>query len=152
MKSTDIQTIDSAGVGKKITVYKITSYSWITNTGYGAGVGLNSGVPYYASYNQGIQNSVGELPSSDNMMVLRLSANPVPNSGMKISCSLKNEGNLEVNLFDALGRNVRTIANMHAVIGENIIPFDPGGLSDGTYYLHATSDGMTATSKLIIQK
>jgi hypothetical protein len=84
-------------------------------------------------------------------MVLHLSSNPV-NSGMKISCSLKNEGNLEVNLFDALGKNVRTITNMHSVAGENIIPFDPGRLPNGIYFLHATSDGMTATSKLIIQK
>ena len=65
---------------------------------------------------------------------------------------MKNEGNAQVSLMDALGREVHMLQNGHVQAGQNIIPIDPTKLAAGAYFICINADGITAMRKLIITK
>ncbi len=146
------QAYSYMGYGQSTTTY---SFAWITKSGYGASISADSlQKPLGATYSTGSgNNSVGEDYSSpEDLLNLRLSANPVSNTETKLFYTMKNEGNSQVSIMDALGREVHILQNGPAQSGQNIIPIDPTKLSAGTYFLRVNAEGMTATRKLIITK
>ncbi len=78
-----------------------------------------------------------------------------PNTGMMkivgntLSFSLPHAGNVDINVYDASGRVVRTISRTFSA-GENTIRIN--GLSSGVYIVKASGKDFSATGKLVVVK
>jgi hypothetical protein len=144
-------TISYFGIGSTSTFYL---YTWYTKSGYGANIvtdsnqtvqGANYSVPAFGFVRP-------ELSIPDDPLSLSLSINPASNIETKLFYTLKDDGPVQVNLMDELGRSVHVLQDGHALAGRNIIPIDPKTLTAGTYFIRVVGDGMTAMRKLIITR
>lgn len=130
-------------------------FNWYTKTGYSANIGADTlQVPQSVYYSTpgGSTSVADKFSSAEELLNLRLSANPVSNSETKIYYTLKTSGNTEVSVMDVMGRQVNMLYKGHAEQGQNLIPIDASKLSAGTYFIRVNAEGLTATRKLIITK
>ncbi len=78
---------------------------------------------------------------------------PNPTSGLtQIDFKLSSNDNLTIELFDIMGKSVKTIKNGSFASGEHSIFFDTENIQNGVYFLKLSSTNYTATHKLAIQK
>lgn len=78
---------------------------------------------------------------------------PNPTSGLtQIDFKLSSNDNLTIELFDIMGKNVKTIRNGAFASGEHTIFFDTENIQNGVYFIKLSSTNYTATHKLAIQK
>jgi hypothetical protein len=80
--------------------------------------------------------------------------NPIRSGGGRaatVELTVQEAQDVTVTLYDALGRQVRTVHD-GAVEGQSTIKVrvEAGGLSSGTYLLHAEGDRFAATRKLVL--
>jgi hypothetical protein len=130
------------------------TFQYYTKTGHSATIDADTNVNATGAHYsvQGINSVADNYSSTENLLNLYLSQNPASNTETKLFYTMKNDGNTQVSIMDALGREVHMLQNGFAPAGQNIIPIDPTKLSAGTYFLRVNADGMSATQKLIIQK
>ena len=130
------------------------TFSWITKSFKSMVVTTDGNKsPYaatYASSEQGGSNDV--LSAAENPLNIHISNNPASNRETQLSFTLKNSGNVQVSLMDALGNQVHLLQRGHVEAGQNIIPIDPTKLPSGSYFVRVNADGMTTIRKLIITK
>lgn len=74
------------------------------------------------------------------------------NSRTLISLILKREKRLAVNVFDVLGRKVRTLDDRVWPAGTHQVIFDAEGLADGIYFVDIAGDGFRTTRRLFLVK
>jgi hypothetical protein len=72
----------------------------------------------------------------------------VRNEGIRLS--LPQAGNVRLELFDILGRRVRTLLDGHQEAGECLVPFDDKGLSAGVYVVRLTAGEVKAAVKVVV--
>jgi len=74
--------------------------------------------------------------------------NPTTN----ISFSIKNPGNVKIILYDASGREIKTILNNYMQVGTYTITFDASSLSSGSYFYQIITNDFTQTRKMQVIK
>lgn len=78
---------------------------------------------------------------------------PNPTTGItQIDFKLSSTDNLTIELFDIMGKSVKTIKNGSFASGDHSIFFDTENIENGVYFLKLSSTNYTATHKLAIQK
>lgn len=80
--------------------------------------------------------------------------NPVTpgTSEVSLKFDLEQAGDAQLVLFDALGREIKTLARDRYMAGEHTITFNVSELEAGTYFYSLTSNGQTVSDKLIVTK
>jgi len=83
---------------------------------------------------------------------LKISPNPVAGTTM-ISLSMKRGADVQFDIYDMQGRVVHQISDRYLPIGEHSISLSTLGMSNGEYFIVATSEGMMAgEAKVIVQR
>ena len=90
----------------------------------------------------------------DNNIILEYSLyqnypNPF-NPVTEIEYSIKNEGNVELIIFDVLGRKVKTLVNERQSRGNYKLPFDASILSSGIYLYQLRVNDFIETKKMVL--
>jgi subtilisin-like proprotein convertase family protein len=90
-----------------------------------------------------------EIPASFN-----LSQNyPNPfNSTTRINYSIPKNSNVEMKIYDMLGREVRTLVNEHQNAGNYVVMFNAGELASGMYFFKLKTDDFSNVKKMILIK
>ena len=83
-------------------------------------------------------------------VTLSVSPNPAAAS-MSISYALPHAGSISLRLFDALGREVRSLENGFREAGNYSVRFDGSGLPDGVYLCSLLSAGGNATMRVVLR-
>ena len=60
--------------------------------------------------------------------------------------------NVQVNVYDMLGRHVSTVMDRHVSAGAHTVAFDGAGLSSGIYLYTVTAGSQTLTGKMLLVK
>ena len=74
------------------------------------------------------------------------------NPSTKISYSIKTNGLVKLNVYNAAGELVTQLVNNNQEQGNYEITFDGSGLSSGIYFYTLETDGFTATKKMVMIK
>jgi len=93
--------------------------------------------------------SVQNLGDENNTMIVY--PNPA-NSASTVLISIAQAGNVSLELFDMLGRSVKTIASERMAAGQHVMNVDVASLQNGMYYYSLTLNGKKYTSKLMIAR
>ena len=92
------------------------------------------------------------LPPLTGELSLRVGPNPVAGAGA-VRLRSDRVRRLRVDLFDALGRRVRTLyTGAVGPQGELVVPFGRGGLPSGLYVVRATAEGATASARVVLTR
>jgi hypothetical protein len=70
----------------------------------------------------------------------------------KIKYSLPLSDNVQIKVYDILGREIKTLLNEYKQAGTYEIEFDAGNLLSGVYFYSIRAGNYTATKKLILIK
>jgi len=128
-------------------------YEWVTTANHRVTMGTdNTQKITSVSYSAGTSSAVDDNTIPDQGLNLHLSSNPASTTETTLFYTMKNAGNAQVSLIDALGNNIQTLQNGPAQPGQNIIAIDPTKFSAGTYFIRVNAEGMSGTRKLIITK
>jgi len=92
---------------------------------------------------------VNEITNSD--VNFNIHPNPAQNAAM-VNFELNNEAQVQVSVFDALGREVSAVAAQKMAAGVQNIPVNTSGLASGIYYIKMNIDGNSITKPLSIVK
>ncbi len=102
-----------------------------------------------------IQYTGVSVPEEENVPdVFVLNQNyPNPfNPSTTVSFSVPMPGLVAVTVHDALGRQIRTLANSYHRAGKYSLPFDGTGLSSGVYFVRLKAGGVIQTKKMTLLK
>lgn len=69
-----------------------------------------------------------------------------------ISFSLPKAGDVQLSVFDAIGRKVATLADGYQTAGQHNIEFNASSLASGVYFYTLTAGDFTATKKMLLVK
>jgi hypothetical protein len=109
----------------------------------------------HGAYAANITN-VNQVATVNNLTApvgMQLSVYPNPSHGqVSVSFWLKEEANVDMQVFDVQGRMVKAISNNKMAVGEHIIPFNTGDLSSGIYYCTLHAGNTSETKRLIVVK
>ena len=72
------------------------------------------------------------------------------NPSTQIKFLVPARSNVTLTVFDALGRNIRTLLNQQLDAGEYVTTFDAAGLSSGIYYYVLRSGSSVETRKMVL--
>tara|TARA_B100000131_G_C18102417_1_gene606541 strand:- start:758 stop:1477 length:720 start_codon:yes stop_codon:yes gene_type:complete len=70
----------------------------------------------------------------------------------QINYELANDGNISLNIYDALGRHVDELINGFHNAGIYNVSWNASGQSSGTYFIHYSASGQTMVGKIILIK
>ncbi|MCH8171222.1 MAG: T9SS type A sorting domain-containing protein [Bacteroidetes bacterium] len=105
------------------------------------------------SANQTLVSVEDELGIPTNYTLSQNYPNPF-NPSTTINFSLPQTGNVQLTLFDALGRKVKDIVNKVFSVGNHSVNFNAssatGGLSSGVYFYRLQADNFVQTKKMIL--
>jgi hypothetical protein len=74
--------------------------------------------------------------------------NPVTN----IEYSIKEAGNIAIEIFDVMGRHVETLHNGYQSLGTHSVTWDASNKSSGIYYIQVVSNQNIKTQKVVLLK
>ena len=139
-----IATCDTPGEARGLSLYNdIAIVADMTNLGF-----------YDCSSLTGIDSDDAIIPQQFSL----LTNYPNPfNLSTNIQFELASAGNVQITVYDALGRQVRNLANCRAVAGRHVINWDgtdAGGqtVASGRYYIQAVADGQTQSLPITLLK
>lgn len=125
-----------------MTVTNSNPYSQLTNNTH-----------WYSSARldfSGIQCIVGvNENTASNLVNAMVFPNPANNNAI-VSLNLKNNSPVAINLFNTVGQVVKTFKS-EGIAGENRVNLDLEGLAPGIYMVNIKANGLTTTTKLIIE-
>jgi hypothetical protein len=116
-------------------------------TGWSAGttgtIAKMTGVPV------AVNDPVVQIPTS-----FKLEQNyPNPfNPTTNITFALPVSGNVELKIYDAIGREVATLVNTFVNAGTHIVPFDASALASGVYIYKINTGSFTDSKKMVLIK
>jgi hypothetical protein len=91
-----------------------------------------------------------DFAMKSGLMLNTISPNPA-NDNAKISFSLGNQGNIEIELYDTRGKLIKKLFNELMESGTHTISFDiDGNINSGTYFLNIRFNGFSWIEKLNI--
>jgi len=104
-----------------------------------------------------LDGSVSALPGSEGQSLpkeFRLMQNfPNPfNPQTTIRFVLKQQRNVELSVYDASGKRIRTLFNGRKKAGEHAVVFDASGLASGVYFYQLKSGNYSQTKKMLLIK
>ena len=135
--------------------YTGTQALWGTNITTGSpclagwSVGATGTVVSLTGVPVGISNNNNQIPSA-----YKLEQNyPNPfNPTTNITYALPVSGNVELKIYDLLGREVTTLVNTFVNAGTHVVPFDASALSSGVYLYKITSGSFIDSKKMVLIK
>jgi hypothetical protein len=125
-------------------------YSWEIDGGTDNLIGCKiNGVTYGDTLLTGVEVLTNEVPSSYS-----LSQNyPNPfNPTTKIKFDVARLSNVNIIIYDLIGREVQTLVNERLQTGTYETTFDGSQLTSGVYFYKLTTDGFTETKRMVIIK
>ena len=72
------------------------------------------------------------------------------NPSTQIRFMLTTRGNVTLTVYDALGRNIRTLVNQQLDAGEYVTSFDATGLSSGVYYYVLRAGSLIESKRMVL--
>jgi hypothetical protein len=97
----------------------------------------------------GISKSNHNVP--DNFSLSQNYPNPF-NPSTKISFNLPKSGNVELKVYNIIGKEVATVINGFKQAGSYEVTFDASALSSGVYFYRLTSGSFSSTHKMTLVK
>lgn len=130
------------------------SYFFITNGNVSASISYNSAIegPLLATYSRlgGIGTSTEEIPISDFDLLQNY---PNPFSGSTtISFQLDHPAYAKLDVFDLMGREVKSLVDAQLGAGIHRADLDGSTLADGVYFYRLDVDGGALTRKLLVRR
>ncbi len=84
---------------------------------------------------------------------LEITAYPNPfNQSTVITFTLPEASEVHLDIYDILGRRVRSLVNGHRTAGENRVVFDAGELPSGVYFYRLTAGDVSQSRRMVILK
>jgi Secretion system C-terminal sorting domain len=74
------------------------------------------------------------------------------NPSTTIAFDLSQAADVQISVFDDLGREISTILSQREASGHHIVNFNAANLTSGVYFCRLTSDGYTFTRKMLLVK
>jgi len=74
------------------------------------------------------------------------------NPSTSISFSLKDASSVSIQVFDMMGREIKTLLKQKLTAGKHTVQFDASGLSSGVYLYRMTTNSITLTKKMLLIK
>ncbi|MCK6605833.1 MAG: T9SS type A sorting domain-containing protein [Ignavibacteriaceae bacterium] len=96
--------------------------------------------------------SVGELPSAPSDYALQQNYPNPFNPSTSITYSIPESGNVNLAIFDILGKEVAVLVDEKKAPGTYTVKFDASGLNSGLYIYRLTSGSFTQARKLVLLK
>ena len=97
--------------------------------------------------------SVFDTPSSLPESFLHLQNYPNPfNASTTIRFVLPVPGDVQLAVYDLLGRKVRTLKNEYEQAGTHKVTFDASGLSSGVYFYRLQAGNLVETNRMVLLK
>lgn len=116
-------------------------------TGWSAGatgtIAKMTGVPV------GINDPTSEIPSSYSLM--QNYPNPF-NPTTSITFAMPVAGNVELKVYDLLGKEVASLVSGNLTAGTHVVPFDASALASGVYIYKLTSGSFIDSKKMVLIK
>jgi len=108
---------------------------------------------YAKKISPGTTSSISSSPSVISRMIL-YDAYPNPfNSTTTIRYYIPEASQVQLKIYDILGKKIRTLVNDFKSTGEHTIKFDASELTSGIYlYQLSSSDGISITKKFLLSK
>jgi hypothetical protein len=97
----------------------------------------------------GVSGKISNIPA--NYMLYQNYPNPF-NPSTKISYAIPKAGNVELKVYDVLGREIAVLVNEFRQAGKYSVTFDAGNLSSGVYFYTVKSGDFTDTKKMTLIK
>ena len=94
---------------------------------------------------------IGKIKDPFLAMIGQNYPNPVKDHTV-IPVNLMNTGNINIKLFDLLGRELRTVFNEAMTAGEHQVRISVADLPDGIYFYTVQGDNFTVTRKFTVSK
>ena len=69
-----------------------------------------------------------------------------------INYTLPESGNIQVKIFDVLGRELKTLVNEFSASGSHSVKWDGSNYSSGIYFCSITFKGKTLNNKMLMMK
>jgi hypothetical protein len=77
--------------------------------------------------------------------------NPV-NGGANLRFELSSPGDVEITVYDLLGRKVKTVYSGYLNAGANTLLWDGSGIASGCYFVNISGDGFYSSRQVTIIK
>ena len=152
--ATDTIYITSLSFGTQIVQQPTVEYKWI---------GTNSGIPYLTinasadsipvvtsvSYRDSLRQtiSIGVKPLASNFSDLAIYPNPM-NAQSVITFTQEQGGNVEIELYDANGKLIRSLQKGFLPKGFNVYPLDLSKDKAGLYFVRIKNESSSITKKV----
>ncbi len=112
---------------------------------------------YAGAYDNGIwmySSSPTATDGIENPVVYKLSQNyPNPfNPSTTISYQITSAGNVEIKIYDVLGKEIMTLVNENKSAGKHNITFDASSLTSGVYFYRIITANFSETRKMLLLK
>ena len=101
---------------------------------------------------QHILTAVNEYDISTNQFYVSQNYPNPFNRSTRIDYQIPRESNVSLEIFDALGRKVRTLLDEHKNAGKYTIEFNSRDLTSGTYFCRINAEGFSVMKKMILLK
>lgn len=69
-----------------------------------------------------------------------------------IEYEIKEDSNIELNVYDITGKKITTLINSHQSMGKHVVDFNASGLSSGTYLYQLKTDPYSKIKKMVLIK
>ncbi len=119
---------------------KLTFIGFLVNSVTGEILNANNVISHYVNLNE-LQNEIG----------LSIYPNPAQNE-LNVSFELFTEGNVEVQVFDMMGKTILGKLVGQSATGKQIVRLNTESLRNGTYVVRVQAGSNTIVKKLIINK
>ena len=158
LKDGGMEEVISTGK-QKSQVYVPSSFYWEDVEKVGVVVGNFSNSVRSKELNMRVGKSGNSIPIRDpkfanlpeEIKVYQNYPNPF-NPSTNIDFELPRTAQVKLEVYDVMGRRVKTLANGTFRLGTYSIPFDGAELSSGTYLYRLQIDGMSITKKMMLVK
>jgi CubicO group peptidase (beta-lactamase class C family) len=101
----------------------------------------------------GVEPDLGHAPS--NPLLVSIGSNPLTTSGTTdIRFSLPEAGRVSLDVFDAAGRKVGTLASGKHSAGDHVVNWSPAGsgLASGVYFIRLATAGETDVRRIVLAR
>jgi hypothetical protein len=88
----------------------------------------------------------------ENELKVNVAPNPVTSENLKLDINMPMDGNVNINLFDGLGKKYKIVENLFLKKGFHSLIFETDGIVSGAYLLTVDDKNTTTKSLLIISK
>ncbi|MFO8184594.1 MAG: T9SS type A sorting domain-containing protein [Candidatus Aegiribacteria sp.] len=123
---------------------------WVMGLGLD-GLRMNADLMLDAYWRDGFWGDGLRVEAKDNVFTTEMSISPNPVTSIaSISLNLAYPGRVSVNVYDLSGRVVDSLADTELPEGENTLNLDASNYETGVYFVRASTEGGTATTRFLV--